>query len=54
MKTLNLPSASPIGLGAEITNHRGHSTVPCFQHFPRYSTEYSSGLCDVGLLGDDD
>jgi len=26
------PSASPIGLGAEITNHRGNSTVLCFQH----------------------
>jgi hypothetical protein len=31
VKTLNPPSASPIGLGAEITNHRGSSTVPCFQ-----------------------
>jgi hypothetical protein len=26
------PSASPIGLGAEITNQRGSSTVPCVQH----------------------
>ena len=24
--------ASRIGVGAEITNHRGNSTVPCFQH----------------------
>ncbi len=25
------PSPSPMGLGAEITNHRGQSSVPCLQ-----------------------
>ncbi len=29
------PLAPAIGLGAEIANHRGNSTVPCFQHRPQ-------------------
>ncbi len=38
------PSASPIGLGAEITNQRGSSTVPCVQHSNCYDPSYAPML----------